>query len=88
MALAAFDRVVKEAPEIAEGWNRRANLHYLKGSYEASVCDVQKTLALEPRHFPGPLRRGRAALQAIPGGMITDPEGHVADAIELQDVAS
>ncbi len=50
-SLTAFDSIVEKAPEFAEGWNRRATLHYLMGNYEKSVSDVQKVLDLEPRHF-------------------------------------
>jgi tetratricopeptide (TPR) repeat protein len=50
-ALARFTRVIERDPAFAEGWNRRVTLYYLMGDLDASVRDIQETLAREPRHF-------------------------------------
>lgn len=50
-AFGLFDAVTKQAPGFAEGWNKRATVLYLAGQLDASAADVDKTLALEPRHF-------------------------------------
>lgn len=51
VALDFLDRVTVLAPEFAEGWNRRATVHFMMKNYAKSMADIDKTLRLEPRHF-------------------------------------
>ena len=94
-ALDIFDDMVEEAPEFAEGWNKRATVYYLMGNFEASVADVEVTLDLEPRHFGAlsglgqiELIRGDepAALQAFEAALAVHPHltglRDTADALE------
>ncbi len=76
-SLSYFDRVVRGDPGFAEGWNKRATVYYLMGNFDASVADIRKTLALEPRHF--------GALSGL--GLIYDALGKQAAAVKVWEKA-
>ncbi|TPK88990.1 hypothetical protein [Mesorhizobium sp. B2-4-17] len=65
VALDFLDQVVILQPTYAEGWNRRATVHFMMKNYSKSMSDIDHTLQLEPRHF-GALA-GLAQIMALTG---------------------
>lgn len=82
-ALDAFTQIVDVAPNFAEGWNKRATTLYLMGRFAESIKDIDKVLALEPRHFGAlsglglcytSLNRPKEALNAFERALDIDPK--------------
>lgn len=91
-ALAAFSQVVKLDSTFAEGFNKRATVEFMRHDYDASIADIQRTLALEPRHFGAlaglgqvylAMNKKAAALKAFQAALAIDPRlEHVQDAVK------
>jgi len=92
-ALDFLDAVTMLKPDYAEGWNRRATLFYLQDDYGKAIADLEKVLALEPRHFGAlaglglilrDIDRKAEALAALQRALEIDPylESDVKEAID------
>ena len=46
-----FTKLIEINPDFTEAWNKRATLRFMAWDFEGSLKDVEKVLALEPRHF-------------------------------------
>jgi tetratricopeptide (TPR) repeat protein len=50
-SLQELDGIVAEYPGYAEGWNQHATVNYMLDRLDDSLADIDKVLAIEPRHF-------------------------------------
>ena len=50
-SIATFSEVIRRRPAFAEGWNKRATVHYLAGHYRESIADCDEVLKRNPAHF-------------------------------------
>ena len=82
LALPILDDIVARAPQWAEGWNKRATVLFLLGEYDRSLADIDRVLALEPRHFGALAGQGfirmnqgesRQALKALRRALAVNP---------------
>ena len=66
------------APNFAEGWNARATAFFNAEEFGLSIADIQRALALNPRHF--------GAMQGL--GRIMEELGQEADALAAYKAAA
>jgi len=50
-ALATYSEVIRRKPGFAEGWNKRATVHFLAGDFARSLADCDQVMKRNPRHF-------------------------------------
>ena len=75
LAIRFFNNLIEEDPNFAEGWNKRATVHFMMCNFDQSMQDIIKTLELEPRHF--------GALDGM--GLIFIHQGQFQQAIDVYD---
>lgn len=82
VALDLLDAVTRLKPDYAEGWSRRAAVHYQRDDYGKALADLEHALVLEPRDWRtlvglgvvlNALDREEAALKAYEAALAVHP---------------
>ena len=79
-AAKAFDALTDYCPDYAEGWNQRAFVAFLREDYAAALPDLDRAIALRPRHVAAISGRG---LTLIGMGRIREGQDAIRDALAL-----
>ncbi|MEO1797479.1 MAG: tetratricopeptide repeat protein [Pseudomonadota bacterium] len=72
-AIEHLTALTDHAPGFAQGFHLRATAYYNLGRYGPALADIERALALEPRHF--------AAMEGL--GVILEELGYKEDALEV-----
>ena len=51
LALDYLDRILTLKPDYVEGWNTRATVYFMTEDLGRALADIERVLAIEPRHF-------------------------------------
>lgn len=79
-ATASFDALVEYCPDFAEGYNQRAFASFLREDYAAALPDLDRAIALQPRHIPAMAGKG---LTLIRLGRIREGQVEIRRAVAL-----
>lgn len=50
-AVETFSRIIRQKPDFAEAWNKRATVYFLMGENEKSLHDCDEVMKRNPAHF-------------------------------------
>ncbi|MEM7490305.1 MAG: tetratricopeptide repeat protein [Pseudomonadota bacterium] len=79
-ARVAFDALIGYCPDYAEGWNQRAFARFIAGDHADALADLDRALALRPRHVGALSGRG---LTLIALDRIAEGQADIRAALDL-----
>ncbi|PWJ18117.1 tetratricopeptide repeat protein [Jannaschia seohaensis] len=79
-AIAAFDALIEYCPNYAEGYNQRAFANFLRSDFAAALPDLDRAIALRPRHVAAIAGKG---LTLISMGRVAEGQDAIREAVAL-----